>query len=70
MISSDMIDDIDIWRSANLYVKRYGDEASIHAAMQVDRLLERGDVDGAQVWRRILGAIKELEDREPKGPLH
>ena len=38
--------------------------------MQVDRLMDLGDLDHAQVWRQILEAIKELEDQELKGPLH
>ncbi len=40
-----MTDGIDIWRSANLYVKRYGDAASIVAAMQGDWLTKRGEQD-------------------------
>ena len=42
-----MILELDIWRSANLYVKRYGDDAAVHAAMQADRFLDAGDLDGA-----------------------
>ncbi len=61
------VNDIDIWRSANLYVQRYGDDAAIHAAMQADRFLDAGDLDGAAVWRRILSAIEELQRTEPDG---
>ncbi len=34
-----MIPDLDIYRSANLLVKRHGDDAPIHAAMRADALL-------------------------------
>ena len=39
-----MLTELGIWRSANLYVKRYRVDAEIHAAMQADRLLEAGFV--------------------------
>ena len=34
-----MIPDLDIWRSANLLVKRHGDDAPIEAAMRADAML-------------------------------
>ncbi len=41
-----MTPDLDIYRSANLLVKQHGEDAPIHAAMQVDAVLEAGDLDG------------------------
>ena len=40
-----MIPDLDIWRSANLLVKRHGEDAPIHAAMRANAMLEKGDMD-------------------------
>ena len=57
-----MVDDVDIYRSANLLVKQHGTEAPIEAAMRADAMLDRGDLDGAAVWRRIVAAINELLD--------
>ncbi len=37
-----MISDLDIYRSANVLVKRHGGEALIEAAMRADKLLEVG----------------------------
>ena len=54
-----MTSDLDIYRSANLLVKRHGQDAPIHAAMQADAMLEAGDLDGLAVWRRILTAGSE-----------
>ena len=51
-----MVPDIDIWRGANLYAKRHGADAEVQAAMQADRLLEAGDLDGAAVWRSLARA--------------
>ena len=62
-----MIPDLDIYRSAKLLVDQHGDEAPIHAAMRIDELLVKGDLDGRAVWRRILGAIEELLRAEPAG---
>ncbi len=61
-----MIPDLDIYRSANLLVKQYGDDASIHAAMRADTTLEAGDRGGYATWRRILRAVEELQGTAPK----
>lgn len=55
-----MTDDIDVWCSVNLYMKHYGDELAIQAAMQVSRLMNQGGPDGAHVRGCILWAIKGL----------
>ncbi len=61
-----------MYRSAKLLIERHGDEAPIHAAMQADAMLDKGDLDGAAVWRRIVGAINELLNTRPGDgmPLH
>ena len=41
-----MIPEFDIYRSANLLVKRHGEDAPIHAAMWADAMLEKDDLDG------------------------
>jgi len=41
-------------------VKQHGQDAPIHAAM-----LEKGDLDGVLVWKRILRAVEELVRKEP-----
>ena len=62
-----MIPDLDIYRSANILVKRHGPDAPIHAAMRADAMLDKGDLDGVAVWKRILRAVEELQGTEP-GP--
>ncbi len=59
-----MIPDLDIYRSAQVLIKRHGQDAPIHAAMRADELLEAGDLDGYAVWRRILRAVEELRRAE------
>ncbi len=51
-----MIPDLDIYRGANVIIKRHGEDAPIHAAMKADALLEAGYLDGLAVWKRILRA--------------
>ncbi len=68
-----MPDEIDIYRSANLLIKQHGEDAPIFAAMQADRCLAAGDLDGKAVWMGVIRAIKELLDQQPPGsdtPLH
>jgi hypothetical protein len=60
-----MIDDPDIWRAANLLVKRHGADAAVVAARRADELLEAGDVDGCAIWKRILTAVAELARTTP-----
>ncbi len=65
-----MAPEIDIWRTANLLIEKHGDEASIHAAMQVDAMLDKGDLDGQAVWMRILNAVEGLLRGRGDDPLH
>ncbi len=62
-----MIPDLDIYRSANVLVKQHGQDAPIHAAMRADAILEKGDLDGYAVWKRILRAMEALQRTKP-GP--
>ncbi len=68
-----MPDEIDIYRSANLLIDQHGEDAPIFAAMQADKCLEAGNLDGKAVWMRVIGAIEELLDQQPPSsdtPLH
>ena len=46
-----MTSDRDIFRSARVLVKRHGEDAPIHAAMRADAMLEKGNLDGYDVWK-------------------
>jgi hypothetical protein len=35
--------------------------------MRVDKLLEKGDVERAAIWKRIVGAIASLLQKNPLG---
>jgi hypothetical protein len=52
---------LDIYRIANILVKEYGaEQAPLMAAKRADALLEIGDVDGQQVWKAVLRAVREI----------
>lgn len=65
-----MIEDREIWACANELIKQHGDVAWYVAAQRADELLAGGEMDGHQVFKRILDRIKQLETIAPPGALH
>ncbi len=61
-----MTSDLDIYRSANVLIKHHGQDAPIHAAMHADAMLDKGDLDGYAVWKRVLRAVEELQGTAPR----
>ena len=59
-----MIPDLDIFRSAQVLVKRHGQDAPIHAAMRAEAMLDKGDLDGCAVWKRLVKAVEKLLSKE------
>ena len=55
-----MISDRAIWRTAHAMIEQFTDDAAVRAAMRVDALLAEGDLEGHQVWKRVLAAIIEM----------
>ena len=39
--------------------------SDIEAAMKADSMLDKGDLDGAAVWRQIVAAVNEMQRAEP-----
>jgi len=54
------VSDLDIARSAHLFIQLHGDEATAKAREMVEKMRRRGDQDGADTWLRIIVAIGEL----------
>ena len=46
--------------SAQVLVKRHGEDTPIEDAMRADAMLEKGDLDGYAVRKRVLKAVEEL----------
>ena len=64
-----MIPEIDIWRAAQLMLKRFGDKALEEGAARAGELMSAGD-DGAVVWRSITVAVAQLANTTPPGMMH
>ncbi len=50
----------EIYRAANLIIRKYGDGAIIYAGARADRLLETGNEKGNYLWLKVLDAVQEL----------
>ncbi len=64
MKDSPMPDEIDIYRSAKLLIDQHGEDAPVFAAMQADKCLEGGDLDGKAGGMGVIRAIKELTNTD------
>jgi len=56
-----MIPEIDIWRAANLLIRKHGADAELEAARRADLMLDRGDDEGRLLWARIRLAVEALQ---------
>jgi hypothetical protein len=64
-----MVSDLDIWRAAQLPIRKHSANAELEAARLQDLMLDRGDDGGWLVWQRIRRAIEALRappSGEPK----
>ncbi len=57
---------LDVYRSANVLIREYGEDAALEAAQRADAMLEKGSLDGQWVWKRVLAAVKEIQRQEPE----
>ena len=55
-----MISNLDLWRAAQVMVKRYGDGAATEAAMRADEFLDQGNLDGKRIRMRIMQTIEDI----------
>jgi hypothetical protein len=53
-----MVSELDILRSAKAVLDHHGDDALVHATRRADQLLERGDVQGYELWLAILAVLE------------
>jgi hypothetical protein len=65
-----MIPEIDIWRVADVMIKRYGESAQAESAKRADQFAEVGDGRGAAIWLRVSRAATELANTTPTGAVH
>jgi len=63
------VSELDIYRAANLLIQQHGADAEIEAARKADLMLDRGDIEGRNVWLRIKRAMGQLQAPRA-GPAH
>lgn len=59
-----MIDELEIYRSANFLIREHGEDAPLEAARLADAMLSKGDLEGQRVWKQVLKAIDVLRMTE------
>ena len=66
-----MVFELDFWSSAKALINWRGKDVALEAA-RADAMLEKGDLEGCEVWKRILKAVDELQraERDTGGALH
>jgi hypothetical protein len=52
--------DVEIFRSANLFLELHGEEAVAKARDMIRTMRERGDNDGADTWLRIIVEMEAM----------
>ena len=52
--------DLDINRSAHLWIQQHGDQALAKARAMVETMRRKGDEEGADTWLRIIAVITTL----------
>ena len=62
--------EIDIWRAANLLLRRHGKDAAFVAAQRAKEFMAVGDVEGLDIWKRIAEALLELLKDKPADGEH
>ena len=59
------MDEFDIWRSANILIQTWGEEADLVATRRADALMAEGNTEGFSVWCRVANAIDDLRRQKP-----
>lgn len=64
------MDDKDIYRSAMVLINKYGKAAKKEAAFRGLCNADRLGIDGIAIWSRIVSAIEDIENEDPKACKH
>ena len=57
-----MVASLDVYRAANVLLRRHGADARLVAAMRADRFAEQGVWDGYRLWLAVAVIIDELQN--------
>lgn len=62
-----MIESQGIWRAAQKFIDRFGNDAVRQAKIRVQEMREAGDAEGELVWTDIVAAIKNIQPNVSSG---
>jgi hypothetical protein len=65
-----VIAEIDIWRVANLMLKRYGATAQVESARRANELAAARDAIGVAICLRVVDATGQLANTTLPRPVH
>jgi hypothetical protein len=57
------VDEIDVWRTAQLLIEEHGADARSHAVHFASKMLEHRNYQGYEVWGLVWTAIRILQER-------
>lgn len=58
-----MVEETDVRRAADVYIRRYRENAALYATQKGNLHLQRGESNKAAMWDRICAAIVEQLNR-------
>lgn len=56
-----MISELDVYRSASVFINKYGKDALKEAYRHYDTVLALEDSEGVRLWHKIIEAIEWLQ---------
>jgi hypothetical protein len=60
------MDEIDVWRTANVLIKLHGNDAGWVAAQRASAWMNQGETVACAMWIKIWRAIKALQSDKPR----
>ena len=66
LMEDSLAEEKEIWRSAETMIKAHGGSAAAVCAETAERWKKRGDLKAAQLWTRILEAVRKLDAEMPQ----
>ena len=61
-----MAEEIDIWCAAKQMIDMFGSKAGYQSGRRAGALMDQGDVEGFEMWKRVAAAINELDRATPR----
>lgn len=64
LASNTPVTDREVWLLAGLMLQEFGSQAVITASQRADEALDKANLDGQRLWRRVVRAITAITETE------